>query len=162
VNPKGKVPALARDDGSLLTEWVAIATWIARTHPESGLLPADPAAEARALELMDYVIGTMHMQGFARMARPGNFTPNEADQPQVQARGREIFIRGLGLVDKALAGHEYAAGSSFSTADGALFFIYNWAHRSNIELPPNLAAHFARLQARPAVQRALAAEGITL
>jgi glutathione S-transferase len=162
VNPKGKVPVLVRDDGSLLTEWVAIATWIARTHPESGILPADPAAEARALEVMDYVVGTMHMQGFARMARPGNFTPNEADQPQVQARGREIFTRGLDLIDKALAGREYAAGPSFSTADAALFFIYNWAHRSKIDLPPNLSAHFARLRERPAVQRALAAEGITL
>jgi glutathione S-transferase len=162
VNPKGKVPALMRDDGSVLTEWAAIATWIARTYPESGLALADPISEAQALELMDYLIGTIHMQGFARMARPGNFTPDEADHPTVQARGREIFVRGLSLVDAALAERDYAAGSSFSTADGALFFICNWAHRSNIELPPNVAAQFARMQTRPAVQRALAAEGITL
>ncbi len=162
INPKGKIPALARDDGSLLTEWAAIATWIARAYPASHILPADPVTEARALELMDYAIGTMHMQGFARMARPGNFTPNEADQPKVQARGKEIFTRGLELVDKALAGRDYAAGPEFTTADAALFFIYNWAHRSKLDLPPNVAAHFARLQARPAVQRALAAEGITL
>ncbi len=58
INPKGKVPTLVRDDGSVLTEYVAIATWL-----------------ARALEAMNYVVGTLHMQGFARAFKPANFEP---------------------------------------------------------------------------------------
>ena len=47
VNPKAQVPGLLRDDGSVLTEIVAIATWLAETNPELALLPADADARAR-------------------------------------------------------------------------------------------------------------------
>src|SRR5580658_2755688 len=50
VNPKSKVPTLVRDDGSVLTEFPAIAFWLARTNPQANLLPDDPDAQARALE----------------------------------------------------------------------------------------------------------------
>src|ERR1700720_4401269 len=60
INPKSKVPTLVRDDGSVLTEYGAIARWLARTHPEAALLPQDPDSEARAIELLDYVVGTVH------------------------------------------------------------------------------------------------------
>ena len=41
LNPKSKVPTLQRDDGSVLTEFPAIAVWLARKNPEAALLPAD-------------------------------------------------------------------------------------------------------------------------
>ncbi|MFI5024884.1 MAG: glutathione S-transferase family protein [Alphaproteobacteria bacterium] len=161
INPKSKVPALKRDDGTILTEFPAIATWIARTNPQKHLLPVDVEGEARALEAMDYVVATVHMQGFTRMVRPGNFTPNEADHEKVQARGAEIFAKGLQVMDKALAGKDYVTGA-FSIADAALFYAELWAAtRTQIALGPNCAAHYARMKARPAVQRALAAEGLT-
>ena len=47
VNPKGKVPVLIRDDGSSLTEFGAIATWLALTNPGTRLLAEDPEAQAR-------------------------------------------------------------------------------------------------------------------
>src|SRR5215475_9292232 len=52
LNPKSKVPTLQKDDGSVLTEFPAIATWLARKTPDKGLLPSDPDAEARVLEAM--------------------------------------------------------------------------------------------------------------
>ena len=67
INPKSKVPALIRDDGSVLTEFGAIARWLALTNPDAALLPLDPESEARAIELLDYVVGTVHMRGFSRM-----------------------------------------------------------------------------------------------
>src|SRR3954471_20485786 len=39
INPKGKVATLVRDDGSVLTEFPAIATWLALINPEKDLLP---------------------------------------------------------------------------------------------------------------------------
>jgi glutathione S-transferase len=159
VNPKGKVPTLQREDGSVLTEFPAIAVWLARTNPEKKLLPSDPEAEARVLEAMDYVVSTVHMQGFSRMLRPGNFAPSEADHEAVKARGREIFEGGLKTLDKALGGKEWIAGP-FSIADAALFYVEFWAvERMKLQLPPNCAAHFARMKARPAVQKVLADEG---
>lgn len=125
VNPKSKVPVLVRDDGSVLTEFPAIAYWLARTNPDKKLLPDDVEGQARALEAMDYAVATVHMQGFSRIARPGNFSPNEADADKVKARGREIFERGIHNLDQTLAGKDYAVGS-FSIADVALFYVELW------------------------------------
>ena len=160
INPKSKVPTLVRDDGSVLTEFPAIAVWLARTNPDAGLLPTDAETEARALEALDYVVATIHMQGFTRMFRPGNFTPNAADEDKVKARGREIAEKGLALMDKALAGKEYLLGR-FSIADAALFYVEFWASGAmKLPLPANCAAHFARMKARPAVAHALSEEGL--
>jgi len=160
INPKSKVPTLVRDDGSVLTEFPAIAYWLARTNPQARLLPDDADAQARALEAMDYVVATMHMQGFTRIFRPGNFSPNEADADAVKARGREIFEKGLGLMDKALQGKDYIVGQ-FSIADAALFYVEFWgAARLKMALPANCNAHYQRMLARPAVQRMMQQEGL--
>jgi glutathione S-transferase len=158
VNPKAKVPALLRDDGSVLTEYPAIAYWLARTNPYSNLLPDDIDLQARAIELMDYAVATMHMQAFARMFRPGNFG-NAADEDAVKARGREMAEKGFAVLDAALAGKEYAVGA-YSIADTAIFYVEFWSKRAGITLPAHCAAHLERMLARPAVQRMLAAEGL--
>ncbi len=160
VNPKSKVPTLVRDDGSVQTEYPAIAFWLASTNPAAGLLPGTPEAQARALEATDYCVATLHMQAFSRIFRPGNFAPTEADHPAVQAKGEELFQKGLGLMDQALAGQEWIAGD-YSFADSALFYVsFWWNGRLGKELPANVAAHYARMRARPAVQRTLQAEGL--
>jgi glutathione S-transferase len=55
VNPKSTVPTLVRDDGSVHTEYPAIAYWLAATNPEAGLMPATPEDQCRALEATDYI-----------------------------------------------------------------------------------------------------------
>jgi glutathione S-transferase len=159
VNPKSKVPTLARDDGSVLTEYPAIAYWLARSNPFSNLLPDDVDLQARALELLDYAVATIHMQGFGRQFRASNFTPNEADEDAVKAKGKEIAEKGFAQLDKALEGKEYAVGK-FSIADSAIFYVSFWAKRVGIALPRNVAAHFERMTARPSVQRVLQQEGL--
>ena len=162
VNPKSKIPALRRDDGSVLTEFGAIAAYVARSYPESGLIPADPEGEARSWEMLEYAVATIHMQGYARMVRPGNYAPSEADHDKVRARGKEIFIKALSIVEERLEGHPYAAGASLSVGDAALFYVSRWARAAGLPMPANVAAHFARMCDRPAVQRAMQAEGLTL
>ena len=159
VNPKSKVPTLTRDDGSVLTEFPAIAYWLAKTNPYANLLPDDIDQQARALELMDYAVATVHMQGFGRQFRPSGFTPNAADEETVKARGKDIAEKGFALLDKALAGKDYAAGA-FSIADPALFYVELWSKRVGMALPANCAAHLDRMLARPAVQRVLQQEGL--
>jgi glutathione S-transferase len=160
INPKSKVPTLVRDDGSVLTEFPAIAYWLAATNPDAQLLPADAEGQTRALEAMDYAVSTMHMQGFSRMFRPSNYAPTEADHDAVKAKGREILENGLAVMDKALEGKAYITGS-FSVADAALFYVEFWAAgRMSMPLPKNCAAHYARMLARPAVARVMAQEGL--
>jgi glutathione S-transferase len=160
VNPKSKVPTLVRDDGSVLTEYPAIAYWLARTNPGKKLLPDDVDAQARVLEALDYAVSTVHMQGFSRLFRASNYTPNPADEDKVKERGKELAERGFAVLDKALAGKDYLVGS-FSIADSALFYVEFWGgKRMNMKLPPNCDAHLNRMLARPAVQRVLQQEGL--
>jgi glutathione S-transferase len=159
VNPKSKVPTLERDDGSVLTEFPAIGFWLASQTPGKKLWPSDVAAQTKVLETIDYVVATLHMQGFARLFRPGNFAPDEASQEAVKARGKQLIENGFGLLDKALAGKDWVAGD-FSIADAALFYVEFWAvERMKIALPANLAAHYERMKARPAVKAVLKQEG---
>lgn len=159
LNQKSKVPTLVRADGSVLTEWPAIAVWLASVNPAAGLLPGDAEGLARALEVIDYCVATVHMQGFTRIVRPGNFAPSEADHEAVKARGLEIFTAGLAVLDHGLAGRDYVVGL-YSIADAAVFYIEFWAaHRLGLTLPANAAAHYARMKARPAVAAVLAKEG---
>jgi glutathione S-transferase len=160
INPKSKVPTLVRDDGSALTEFPAIATWLARANRHKHLLPEDLEGQVRLLELMDYIVATIHMQGFSRQFFPGNFSPSAADHEAVRARGREIAEKGFAMIEHALGRKDYLGGG-FTVADAALFYVEFWAvDRLRQTLPQSCAAHLARMKSRPAVQRALKAEGL--
>lgn len=162
INPKGKVPTLVRDDGTVLTEFNAIATWLARTHPQANLLPRDPEIEARAVEAMAYVDSMIHGQGYGLIFAPKMFGAADADDgalASVRQQGREIVETGFGLLDRSFGQHPYAAGVSFTIADAALFYAERWAPQTDISLPPNVAAHFQRIRARPTVQKVMALWG---
>lgn len=160
VNPKSKVPTLVRDDGSVLTEYPAIAYWLASTHPHARLWPESIDDQARALELVDYLVATVHMRGFSRLFAPKKYAPTEADADKVRQQGRDMAVNGLTLVSERLDTRDYLLGA-YSIADSALFYVERWAVAFEIELPANLAAHLARVQARPATAAVLAKEGLT-
>jgi glutathione S-transferase len=160
LNPKRKVPALQRDDGTLLTELPAIAWYLARTNPAAALLPESIEGEARLLELVDYMVATVHMRGFTRIFRSSTFTPTTADEPAVAQTGKDMAKDGLKLLSQALGAKAYLLGD-YSIADAVLFYLEYWAVNAvQMELPETLAGHLARMRARPAVARALAAEGM--
>jgi maleylacetoacetate isomerase len=84
LNPQGLVPALELDDGSVLSQSLAIIEYLDETHPEPPLLPADPVSRARVraialsiaceihplnnLRVLNYLIGTM---GVSREQKDG-------------------------------------------------------------------------------------------
>lgn len=165
VNPKGKVPVLIRDDGSSLTEFAAIATWLARSNPGAALLADDPEAQARSIEITDYAVGTLHAQAFGRVLKPATFEPKDIvhgtlglGKSSTKNEGEQMVRAALAILDRQMAGKPYAAGERFTIADAALFYAERWAPRAKIALPPNLAAHLQRMESRTAVQRAMAAE----
>ena len=88
VNPKRKVPALVRDDGTTVTEFQAIAFWLARSHPEGGLLAGDLEGQTRTMEVMDFIVASVHMRGFTFVLVPMKFTPNAEFQAEIAAHGK--------------------------------------------------------------------------
>jgi glutathione S-transferase len=160
INPKSKVPALMRDDGSVLTEYQAISIYLALTHPENLLIPAKPERYAKAVEALEYIVGTIHSQGFRRLFRPANFTPHEADYDAVKADGRKIANEGFALIDESLAKQDWIVGD-YSIADPALFYVSWWAAvRLKTGLPAHVQRHYERMMARQSVQKALRDEGL--
>jgi len=159
ISPKSKVPVLLRDDGSVLTEYGAIARWLALTNPAADLLPGDTEGEVRMIEAIDFCVGTIHMQGYLRAFVPQMFAPDKADYEAVRKRGLSIMKKGFAILESALAGKDYIAGR-YSIGDSAVFYVTLWGRKFDLALAPDLARHFERMLERPAVRRALAAEGL--
>jgi glutathione S-transferase len=160
INPKGKVPTLVREDGSVLTEFGAIATWLGLAHEPAGLLPRDAERHARITELIGFVEGTIHGQGYGRIFRPDQFEPQDAvhqavpiGRGSVRAQGVGIVEQGFAILNAQLDGRHFAVGDEFSIADAALFYVERWAPQNGIALPANLQRHLDQMLARHAVQR---------
>jgi glutathione S-transferase len=155
IAPKGQVPMLELDDGMRLTEGPAIVQYIADHAPGCGLAPdAGTPARYRLQEWLNFVTAELH-KGFSPLFNP--------EMPQ---QAKEIFAAKLkdrfGYVDQQLEGKDYLLGAQFSVADAYLFTVSNWATPTGLDLSSfkNLEAFRTRMQARPAVQDALKAEGL--
>lgn len=166
LNPKGTIPTLVLDDGRALTEFQAIAYWLARSYPRKRLLPDDVLLATQTLELMDYVVGTVHGQGYTRIFTTDRYLPvglADADtanwQESIQAHGREIVTEAFAVIETRLPEVGYAIGADFSIADAALFYVEFWADKTGIALPPRCTAHYQLVRTRPVVQRVLREEG---
>jgi glutathione S-transferase len=154
LNPKGKVPALRRADGSVLTEFPAISLWLARRFPEADCWPADHEGEARTLELIEFLVSTVHMRGFTLALVPMKFVSDEAAQQALRAHGRTVALTGLAQVAARLDEAPFLHGARPGAADAALVYMLPWAGRLGIDLPAPLAEYHRRMLARPAVRRA--------
>jgi glutathione S-transferase len=166
INPKGTIPTLVLDDGTSLTSFQSIAYWLARRHPRQRLLSEDPLVAARTLELMDHAVDTVHGQGFTRLFTTDRYLPdglNAADTAQwttaITARGQAIVREGFDVIEAGLPETGCAMGADFSIADAALFYVFFWASKTHLALPPRCQALFEHLRARPVVHQVLREEG---
>jgi glutathione S-transferase len=155
VNPKGQVPALALDNGELVTEGPVIVQMIADTVPAKNLAPARDSAERyKLLEWLNYITGELH-KNFSPM-----FNPSIPDE--VKNVFRERIMGKFKYIDAQLAGRDYLMGKQFSVADGYLYTMLRWAdgHKFDLSGLKNLMAFKERVGARPKVQEALTKEGL--
>jgi len=148
INPKGYVPALALDDGTLVTENIAVLDWIAAEHPVLAL--EGPHARTRLLSVLGYLSTEVH-----KSFKPLFVGTDEDDK----ARARTLIAQKLNFL-AARAQGPYLLGAHVTVADAYLFVMLLWAMRFGIALPPALRALFGALVARAAIQRAMAAEGL--
>jgi glutathione S-transferase len=138
LNPEGKVPTLDID-GRPLTEVAAILFYLAKRYPDAGLLPRDDIeADARALSWMSFAASTLH---------------------PARRHGLDHAKEVWEIADRRL-GNGWAL-DHYSIADIHLFRLY-WRLANSLKPAPgtfpNLTAHYARMMARPAVQRTIEIE----
>jgi glutathione S-transferase len=158
VNPRGKVPALRIDEG-VLTENVAILTYIARSFPQAKLLPEEPIGMARCLSHMAYLSNTVH-PAFTHIVRPSRFATDGSAHQNLKATGRENAWRLLRELDSLLAGKEWVLGPQYSAADPYTLVIYDWGkgHGMPVEQLESYTAFKDRMLQRPAVRKVLERE----
>jgi glutathione S-transferase len=158
INPKGTIPTLVLENGTVLTEFQSIAYYLAMSNPDSNLLPNDPLAQAKTLETMAFVVNTIHGQGFARIFATDSFMANGCDADAIKEEGMKIVDNGFQIINQELIAREKSE-SQFSIADAALFYIEFWADKLNIPLPEHCQLHYDKVNARPVVKRVLMEEG---
>ena len=158
VNPRGKIPALRTDEG-VLTENVAILTYIAHSFPQARLLPAEPIDMARCISHMAYLSNTVH-PAFTHIVRPGRFATDEAAYANLKVTGRENAWKLLQELDGLLDGQECVLGSHYSVVDPYTLVIYGWGkhNRMPVEQLKNYTAFKDRMLQRPAVRIVLERE----
>lgn len=158
INPKSTIPTLVKPNGEAITEYGAIAYWLARTYPKAKLLPEDPDAATRVLETLNYAVNTVHGLGFTRIFTPEQYAFESTDLERVKKQGETRVKKAFALLDRQLAGRTYVA-DDFTIADPALFYGFFWADRIGLALPEHCAAHYQRMLQRPTVRQVLTEEG---
>ncbi|WP_421999869.1 glutathione S-transferase family protein [Reyranella sp.] len=157
INPRGRVPALAIDDGTIV-ENTAILDFVAAKYAPQ-LMPSDPVQRARAISLMAWFSNNVH-PAFTHIARPERFATDTAVFDHLKSVGRDNFFNALKEIDGMLAGKEWILGDKFSVVDGYALVFYGWGKRIGlpVEELKNYTAWKDRMLARPAVRRVLERE----
>lgn len=143
------------DDGTLLTEGVAIMQYLADSVPDRQLLaPTSSLSRYKTIEWLNYIATELH-KGFTPLFRPD--TPEDF-KPTVRA----LLEKKMQYVNDSLKDNQWICGPRFSIADAYLFTVLRWAYAVKLNMAglSNIDAYMARMAERPAVAAALKAEGL--
>jgi glutathione S-transferase len=160
LNPKGKVPVLQTSHG-LLSETLAIISWLEACHPGAGLLP--PAhqawARAQAVSWLAFANAGLHPLIY-RLRMPRRIHADEHTHAGVHAAALAELMQQLLVAEQALAGAPWLGGEQANIADAALGWAFGRATLSGLPGTqfPNLQAHAERLHVWPVHARAVQAE----
>lgn len=172
VNPKGRVPALTgvpEQIGSaeqVLTETSAIMVYLARSNPDSGLLPKDPAREARCLEWLSWLSSNVHALSYGQIWRPARFVSSQESAGGVSAKGLENVRQQYVEIEKQLSdGRSWAVSGGYSLVEPFLLVFYHWGNKIGLDMRAQYPA-WTRLTEktleRPAVHQVLQQESIRI
>ena len=154
INPAGKVPVLI-DGEQTIPESAAICLDVAEKHPESGLLPPVRTPERTdcyrwisfVLTELDSALWTVAKHRFA--------LPKDKRVDAVLDTAAWEYGMGAKVLSAALEGRSYLVAEAFSVADILAGHVLLWARSARLEIHSScLKAYLAKLEARPALQRA--------
>ena len=153
INPKGYVAALQLDNRQVLTEGPAILQYLADLRPEANLAPANGTFErVRLQEWLNFVSTEVH-GGLGWLF-------NSQLPDEVKTLIKQKLFKRFAVLSQTLEQQDYLLASGFSVVDAYLFTVLRWTRVFDIDLGqwPALARFQARVDSRPGVKAALAAE----
>ena len=159
VNPKGRVPALVTDSGTL-TETPAILAFIAQSFPKAGLAPFDdPFAFAQVQAFNSYLCSTVHVAHAHRM-RGNRWADDPAAITEMKRKVPQSVGAAYDLIEHGMLKAPWVMGDTYSICDPYLFTVSEWLEGDGVDLArlPKVIAHRNRMSERPAVRKAIAEE----
>ena len=159
-SPMGKMPSI-EVDGNFLSESLAIFNYVERRKPEPALLPKDPFAAAKAIELACHI--KLDIELVARRCLPEMlFKQPISDETKDQVRAD--LAKGMKAVERLMVCGPYAVGNEFTIADLYVSYCFPLAGMlakqiagvDLLEDQPEIAALLARLAERPSIARVTA------
>lgn len=161
INPKGRVPALATNKG-VLTENPVILGYIAQTFKDAKLADNDDSFAFGDMQAFNMFLATTVHVAFAHIFRPERYVDGAVAIAAAKAKAPESLRSAFALIEDRLSdGRSFVQGETYSVADPYLFTFERWyigRGVGDLATFPRMAAHHARVGARDAVKRALAAE----
>ena len=154
-NPHGQMPALELDDGSFVSEILAICEYLEDTNPQPALIGtnAKEKAEARMwTRRIDLNICEPMANGFRFSQGLALFKDRIVTVPEAAPGLKTMAQDRLKWLDGQLGGREFVCGSRFTLADVLLFVFVEFGASVGQPLNPehkNLAAWLTRVKARP-------------
>jgi glutathione S-transferase len=163
VNPKGRVPALATDRGTL-TESPVVLGYIAEAFPEAKLAPLGDSFAMADMQAFNLFLASSVHVAFAHVGRPTRYAEGEAAAAAMKAKAQDALDEYFGLIDEKLAdGRPFVHGDAYTVSDPYLLTFSRWFAERGLGHPERftrVAAHRERVLARPAVRRAMTTEGL--
>ena len=159
INPKGRVPALVTDDGTL-TETPAILAYIAQTFPQAKLAPHDdPFALAQIQEFNSYLCSTVHVAHAHRM-RGTRWVDDPAAIEAMKRKAPESVAAAFALIENVMLKGPWVMGARYTICDPYLFTLAEWLDADGVDLAklPRVIDHRTRMYERRAVKQAIAQE----
>ena len=157
INPKGRVPALVTERG-IITENPAILLYIAQAFPAADLAPREDAFALAELQAFNaYLCSTVHV-AHAHGRRGSRWASQQASIDDMKLKMTENMAACFALIEQELFRGPWVMGAAYSIADPYLFTLSGWLASDGVDIAdfPRVQAHHQRMNARPAVQRALA------
>jgi glutathione S-transferase len=154
INPLKRVPALVLDDGTVLTESVAICRYFEGVHPEPPLFGRG-ALESARVEMWNRRLELNLLFAVAHVFRHTHPAMKEMEVPQVPAwaeANKPRIVEFLGVVDRELAGRRFITGDTFTIADITGLVALDFMKPAKLSVPNELAQvrrWHAELSARP-------------
>jgi glutathione S-transferase len=148
-------------EAGTLTETPGLLLFVAQRFPQAELAPlSDPFALARVQEFNSYLCSTMHV-AHAHGRRGARWAD---DAPAIEAMKRKVpatMTECAELIEHKLLRGPWVMGEQYTINDPYLFTIGTWLEGDEVDTTklPRLMEHRKRMLARPAVQKAVAAEG---
>jgi glutathione S-transferase len=173
INPRGQVPVLVvnpeSDSPVVLTQIVAIISYLNDVFPAANFLPTEPLAKARAMSTLAWMNNTVHPT-FTHIFMPQKFTDNVDIHSDLGAFNRKLYREQLAELNvmveaKNVREATYLLGSTISPLDLYCLTLTRWGGIAGIDPTANnlaLWAHVQAVAAHPSVAEVVARERLQL